>query len=690
MVDQPNQAYPVSSQSTTAMSNSNPNPGLNNHDNNPKGASAEVPKRQHRFGMFMWRIGKAKEVPFCATEINQLLACMGGVDPALVISPHDENAEKAVFVQNQKISNFQEYCDIQTVPWGAPGENKAKAALSMWIASDVVQPDLKQFKHNTAFQDHVTKMKVKVAHHRLHQTVSKPVGFYLGKTPKHTNRKDLELRFHQSWVTCKDNQSALGIPTEVPMVHVKPVKIKSKEGVTDAIALFAGTDDFDKVETFMTKDSLMPRFVPMSMKRANPTDFDNQVKLNNALQSISRAVKVNKVNEAFRVWLSSELTHSHPSDVFDVQLASNPTTLYVQCDEDKKEEVMKKVSELIDEWKKTHMDVSEAITPEVVTRNFSGQDTFTLHDDETEDTRNPKKTNQTQLTKTPFDHILERVNKQNSDNPQPQPRNESYGPIPAMVETNTYAQALMGGKSKPSGNNDNSSAGSTLSTNRTKQLIEQNEALQKKVTTLESDLTEIKTLLKALAQKEPDQHPPADHNPTPADTQPTPGVTTDVAKLVEQQIHAQMKLQSDSLIQHMKELLTQSNNQPSQPQMPGMSRPGFKWVQVPDDNANVGQLKLPTQQWKPPEQSAILRKEPPSPVQEETPSKERPAKRTNQYTTPNAKSEMDQAMRAASPSLFATATNLVGKFSEVLAPPGNHEVDLDQGSTSSTGAPGEQ
>ena len=281
-------------------------------------------------------------------------------------------------MQNHNISNFQEYCDIVATPWGAPGDNKVRASLSFWIGSNKIKPDLTMLKHNTVFQDHVTKMKVKVVVHRLHETTSKAVGFFLGKSPQHTNRRDLEKRFELLWKEKKPNEP-------MPSVQVKAAKIKGTDNSTDAITLFAGAKDLDRVTEFMDGHT-MPTFIKYSIKKSNKEDFDNQIQLNNAIQANSRAVKVTKATEQLRQWLIQELTVTHSKDIFDVTLASNQTFLYVQCDSEKKDEVTAAVTELITRWITINPYETPDDHPQVVTRAPNEQDT--LPDDQTEDTRN--------------------------------------------------------------------------------------------------------------------------------------------------------------------------------------------------------------------------------------------------------------------------------------------------------------
>ena len=113
-----------------SMSNSNPNGSGGSKPPGHQNALDAVQAKGNLFGMYCFRVADRDKAPLCAVELNKLLECIAGVDPGAIIMPHDCDKSKAQYIQNHKIADFQKFADIQSIPWGAPGEKKGKAAFS--------------------------------------------------------------------------------------------------------------------------------------------------------------------------------------------------------------------------------------------------------------------------------------------------------------------------------------------------------------------------------------------------------------------------------------------------------------------------------------------------------------------------------------------------------------------------------
>ena len=81
--------------------------------------------------------------------------------------------------------------DITLVNWGSPSDGKGKLAFSFYIGPTVIREDLDALKKSQQFQQFLSQAKFKAFPHQLHQTESKPLAFFSGKSPKHIWQQDL-------------------------------------------------------------------------------------------------------------------------------------------------------------------------------------------------------------------------------------------------------------------------------------------------------------------------------------------------------------------------------------------------------------------------------------------------------------------------------------------------------------------
>ena len=69
--------------------------------------------------------------------------------------------------------------------------------MSFYVGSMVIGEDLAELKTSKPFQTFLSSSKFKAFPHCLHQTESKPLALFSGKSPKHTWRQNLQEQFKE-------------------------------------------------------------------------------------------------------------------------------------------------------------------------------------------------------------------------------------------------------------------------------------------------------------------------------------------------------------------------------------------------------------------------------------------------------------------------------------------------------------
>lgn len=470
------------------MSNSNP---IGKPDSEgfipvlPTDPTKQVDSMINQGGILIFRTGDADSSSFMADECKAIFDAVAAVDPTIIIMPHNSDKTKAQYAAKHKIADVAKFSDMQCIPWGAPGENKFRGAFSFWFASNEVKPDLKHITGNTAFSELKAKLNFVMVPHMLHETASKCVGFFFGKDPTHTYKVDLVRRYHRAW---RSKHSSLSNP---PKCYIKRAQIKGKSQSSNAVAMYVGAKDLEKVAEVMGKQT-NPMFILYSKRKEDPEAFDKTLALNNKLKDSCGAVKIEGASELFIQQVTKQVFEkfSNPQRVIDVSETAHTATtgtIYVQCLVNAKKEVERALSEMIAEY---GLMTPDETPPKIVETNKEDRTTYT------------RQTKKTTASPTPFDYLMDidiEKNPSLANKSNKPPARPTFRMVPAMVSTNSYANVLKGLKSNQPA--DDMSAGSTIKTTREQQLMEENTELKKKLQTVESELTDLKKIVTAQADQ---------------------------------------------------------------------------------------------------------------------------------------------------------------------------------------------
>ena len=322
-------------------------------------------------------------------------------------------------------------------------------------------------RKNQTFGTWLEKHHTLLNSHQLHETLSKSVGFFQAKDPKHTWNIDLHNRFNQAW---KDQN-----PLEpVPPIHIKTAVIKFKGIAVQTVSLFVGASDYARVsEFFKTYNVSQPCFIPQEARRGNPADFEKHLKLHHHLQSMSTALKIENADETLHMKLRKHASEHLQQQVLDVyyKKTDKQSSIYVQCLKSCVTALQTEVQQVISEW--CQQNPNQPV-PQLNSPNFDGS---TIATNATEPTF--------AATVTPWDFMASGL----QDSP---PISNTFTPnIPSIVNTNSYAQAVGGPTSNQT--DDKSEATVSMANTSIKTLEDANKQLEEANKKLQTQLTEQQT-----------------------------------------------------------------------------------------------------------------------------------------------------------------------------------------------------
>ena len=264
-----------------------------------------------------------------------MLQALISIDPNIMIFPYN-CAVDSIHKASTLLKHAQDYkalMDITLTNWGSPSEGKGKLAFSFYIGSTIIGEDLEEINQSRQFQKFLTKSKFKITPHYLHQTESKPVAFFSGKSPKHTWRQHLRDRFQEYLNHYLNDPNAITniygedeqVPTQIPF-YLKVTKIRTKNVAATAIVIHVGKTHHADVTTLLRKATFEDiELVLIGNRRRDQAVYEKQIKIHQWLCQKSTAVKLRYTTEMFRSAMRTELqsNDSLKKAVIDVAEASS-------------------------------------------------------------------------------------------------------------------------------------------------------------------------------------------------------------------------------------------------------------------------------------------------------------------------------------------------------------------------------
>jgi hypothetical protein len=325
--------------------------------------------KTYNIGVHVSKLVQHDEGGFHPDDIRMLLDLIQQQDPEVLFIPHNNNAKLArTWKQLPANYNYSTMMNVKSMPWGKPTDNKTKAELSFYIASDTI-PSIKQLTTDIQIQHFLATTNLRLGFHSLHESSRKSIGFLLGKSVTKAYWNDIAARLNQhiddSLILMKkmssttDNkQKQLPIPTKIP-IQLNPTTLVIGDATTKALSIFVGVKDKTTIERLLQKYPFPDvEIVAEAWKRSNPEVYANRIDLHNLLEENSTAIKITETTPDMRAFVKH---NRHKADCANliVDIAEGrdtPTTgvIYVQCLAKDKATVLLWVQAILENIDSTH------------------------------------------------------------------------------------------------------------------------------------------------------------------------------------------------------------------------------------------------------------------------------------------------------------------------------------------------
>jgi hypothetical protein len=299
--------------------------------------------KKNRFGIHFSRTSNNNEAGFHPDDIKFILKRILAQDPSAIFLPYsnnDKRAQKLSKLVSSPATNYHNLMDTVCVPWGRPSDKKCKNEFSFYIATDTISSNLRQLKEDDDMISFLKTASIWMTPHTLHQTSSKQVGFFLGKTPKHTSIPELLSRLRHAFGYTNQVKDAQA--KDIPL-QIKTLKIKVEDVTADALVLFAGTTNFSVIQSLVQRINFPIEIVPMTWKRSQNKEFKERLQLHNGLCNNSTAIKIDGIAEDLLLTLQGHLKIHTEKSVLDIARSTRtPTLVYIQCLQQNKDQIIAK------------------------------------------------------------------------------------------------------------------------------------------------------------------------------------------------------------------------------------------------------------------------------------------------------------------------------------------------------------
>jgi hypothetical protein len=222
--------------------------------------------------------------------------------------------------------------------WGKPSDDQGKLAFSFYLASNKLQPTLRELKATDGFMSLLAKMGLTMNRHHLFETEEKRLGFFLGKSPDRTWRGDLESRFHDYLSKvfsqanlCQLREQTDTFPSWIPF-SIRNAQLPGKVTATSAIMIYVGKSHMKYMEQILQRFPFHLEIVLMASQRKDRAQFAKHVELHGIICKNSRAIKLLEATDQF-ITLLHDIASSNSSVadiILDIAGSSNPGVIFIQ------------------------------------------------------------------------------------------------------------------------------------------------------------------------------------------------------------------------------------------------------------------------------------------------------------------------------------------------------------------------
>ena len=251
--------------------------------------TAELDSKKYRVGVRITTVAdRGKSEPSKQTLVA-MCNLITAIDPDTVILDHKNNPVTAIRVHQMKsVDNTRSRFNTNTTKWKIKSRDCERTTISMYVASNTVQPKLRELIDDPDLQDFMKKHNILLHPHKLSSSAITTLCHAMGKSVRHTNRIDMENRIEEAL-------REEGVNSKVHCETI-PVRIGKKQyqtiGMSIASVEALKATKILEVAKFPFLDLLFPH-----EKHRDKERFEKLILISDKMAKESQAIRVGNISQ---------------------------------------------------------------------------------------------------------------------------------------------------------------------------------------------------------------------------------------------------------------------------------------------------------------------------------------------------------------------------------------------------------
>ena len=229
---------------------------------------------------------------FNKDDLEVLFQIVQSVDPNAMILNAKGDCGKAKKLRTMiKMSGIDmtTFLDLKTIPWGAKQDNKKQTTLQFWLSSSVIGEGLQELRQSPAFRQYLQAAgNCSMGSTMLCESRHRLIGYFEGKNPRHTYRKELALRV-SNHLSLNSSNPEKKWPVQVVATRVSNVSV---------LAMLVGEKDSKMAASILEKHPFPDvEIILNSWKKRDNDGFMSRVRQHKWIMEMSKAFKLMDVDQ---------------------------------------------------------------------------------------------------------------------------------------------------------------------------------------------------------------------------------------------------------------------------------------------------------------------------------------------------------------------------------------------------------
>ena len=227
------------------------------------------------------------------TDLAKLLEMIEDLDETANLLPHNKDESKTVKLAAMRLlqaSKLKEFFGCIAEPWGAAAEQRFRITMTFYLQTNVIGPTLKELFQNPSIKEHIATTGWRLTAHTLLESADCKIGFFLGKSVKHTWRDGM-------WSRLTDHLLTHGLDAPI---SIRKNQIKTTKGNAHVVSVFAGARDVTAIEMCLQQHPFTEcELLLRKYKITCPEEWQKSLEVHKELSKSTRAVNIVNADDNF-------------------------------------------------------------------------------------------------------------------------------------------------------------------------------------------------------------------------------------------------------------------------------------------------------------------------------------------------------------------------------------------------------